>query len=97
MQLVQVDARQHDVVITDCDNGIAELLLGLNGPVAVLGGTNEYQLVDARRKVGNCCVDVVFSDDKGIRAAHALHYCMLSGASEENIRVWTTYERVGSI
>lgn len=93
MQLVQVDARQHDVVMTDCDNGIAVLLPDLNG-VAVLGGTNESQLVDPRRKVGNCCVDVAFSDDKGIRAAHARHY-MLSVASDENIRIRTACEFVG--
>ena len=97
MQLVQVDVRQHDVVITDCDDGIAELLPDLNGPVVV-----------ARRKLTNSNLStpgvksVIVastwsrSDDKGIRTAHARH-CVRCSASDENIRVGATYELVGSV
>ena len=81
MQLVRVNARQHHVVMTDGDNGIAKLLLDLSILVSVLAGTDEFQLVDARRKVGNDRVDVVLADDKDIRAGACRSYCMCSGAS----------------
>ena len=65
-------------------NSIAELLPDLSSVVAVLGGPNEFQLVDARCEVGNRRVDVTFSDDEGIRATHACHRMLSGGGLREH-------------
>ena len=45
MQLVQIDALQHDVVITDRENDVAVILPDLNIVVPELAGILEFQLV----------------------------------------------------
>jgi dihydroorotase len=46
MQLVQVDALQHDVIIADRENDVAVILPNLNVPVVQLAGILEFQLID---------------------------------------------------
>ena len=46
MQLVQIDALQHHVVIPDRENDVAVILPNLNVPVVQLAGILEFQLID---------------------------------------------------
>lgn len=66
MQLVHIDALQHDVVITDRENDVAVILPDLNIVVPGLASIVELQFVHAQGEVGNRCIDPALPDDKSI-------------------------------
>ena len=73
MQLVQIDALQHDVVITDRENDVAVILPNLNMSVVQLAGILEVQLIDPELEVGDRRVDAALPDDKSVRTITTGH------------------------
>ena len=73
MQLVQVDALQHDVIITDRDDDVAVILPNLNMSVVQLAGILEVQLIDPELEVGDRRVDAALPDDKSVRTITTGH------------------------
>ena len=73
MQLVQVDALQHDVVIAGRENNVAVILPDLNIVIPELSGILESNLSTPELEVGDRRVDAALSDDKSIRTITTGH------------------------